>query len=106
MGMSETPSGSKRKRYRADHDSEDLEDENLAPFNSEQEQREHTSDRESNWIIAVHGGAAQGYLSEVSEKKYRDCMKEACQLAAAALELGCSAEDAVHILTPNDDDTN
>ena len=49
----------------------------------------------ARWLVAVHGGAAQGYLSDVLQKKYRDCMKEACRRAADALERGCSAEDAV-----------
>jgi hypothetical protein len=53
------------------------------------------AEKHTRWIIAVHGGAAQGYLSDTSLKKYRECMKEACRRSAAALDSGCCAEEAV-----------
>jgi hypothetical protein len=51
--------------------------------------------KNTRWIIAVHGGAAQGYLSDAALKKYNECMKEACRRSAVALDSGCRAEEAV-----------
>jgi hypothetical protein len=90
--------GSKRKRRRPGNnkiDSCEIPEPSAVKLVNEESNSEHISESHSNWVIAVHGGAAQGYLSEATQKKYRECMKEACRQGAAALERGCSAEDAV-----------
>lgn len=49
------------------------------------------------WIVAVHGGAAQGYLGDKSRKKYEKVMVEACRRASELLEAGGSAVDAAKL---------
>ena len=49
------------------------------------------------WIVAVHGGAAQGYLGDKSRRKYEKVMVEACRRASELLEAGGSAVDAAKL---------
>ena len=49
------------------------------------------------WVLALHGGAAQGYFSEKGKKKYKKVMLEASHRAAALLNAGGSAVDAVKL---------
>ena len=50
-----------------------------------------------SWVLAVHGGAAQGYFSEKGKKRYQKVMVEACRRAAEVLNAGGTAVEAVKI---------
>ena len=47
------------------------------------------------WVLALHGGAAQGYFSDKGSKKYKKVMVEASKRAAALLNAGLERECAV-----------
>jgi hypothetical protein len=51
----------------------------------------------ASWGVALHGGAAQGYLSAKQQKKYESIMVEACRRASELLDAGGSAVDAVKL---------
>ncbi|KAJ1481128.1 nucleophile aminohydrolase, partial [Baffinella frigidus] len=49
------------------------------------------------WLIAVHGGAAQGFFTPSLRKKYSASLTAACERASAALRRGEKADEAVRI---------
>jgi taspase (threonine aspartase 1) len=47
------------------------------------------------WLVALHGGVAQGYLGDSKRGRYRLSMTSACKAAEEILRVGGSACDAV-----------
>ncbi|EKX33422.1 hypothetical protein GUITHDRAFT_120370, partial [Guillardia theta CCMP2712] len=51
--------------------------------------------RRAHWFIALHGGAAQGYMSQKHVLRYQKSLALACSRAALLLRNGSDAVEAV-----------
>ena len=86
------------KHAKADNSSKHVKSEPTTRRNEEVEDSEEDRSQErASWVLALHGGAAQGYFSEKGRKQYQKIMVEASRRAAELLKVGGSAVDAVKV---------